>query len=154
MAFDDHYFLERAIHAGKQSYCVSKHVGCIAVIDKREILTGVNGTPPGFDNCNQVFSENCDEHNHWTKLHELHAETNMIAYAAKKGISLEGATIYCSHEPCTDCLKILTAIGAKRIVFRTIFLANNANRAARNEYISRCNIPIEHLPETDDHPLG
>ena len=139
MAFDDSYFLERAIHAGKQSHCVSKHVGCIAVLDKREILTGVNGTPPGFDNC--------DEHDPWTKLHELHAETNLIAYAAKKGISLEGATIYCSHEPCTECLKMLTAIGAKRIVFRTIFLANDLNRNARNEYISRCKIPIEHLPK-------
>lgn len=145
MAFNDRYFLEMAIRAGKESHCVSKKVGCIAVKDNRVILTGINGTPPGFDNCDSMFEQNCTEHDDWSERHELHAEQNLITYAASHGIALRGSTIYCSHECCKTCLKLFSAIGVKRIVFDKIFKANNINREQRDYFIERNNIKIEQL---------
>ena len=48
----------------------------------------------------------------------VHAEQNAICQAAKLGISLEGATLYCTHQPCSICAKIIVNSGIKRIVYR------------------------------------
>ena len=54
--------------------------------------------------------------------HELcyavHAEQNAISQAAKLGISVEGATLYCTHQPCVICAKMIINSGIKRIVYR------------------------------------
>ena len=43
--------------------------------------------------------------------HELcravHAEQNAIIQAAMHGISIEGATLYCTHQPCILCAKMM-----------------------------------------------
>ena len=51
------------------------------------------------------------------KTYEIHAEMNAIIWAARKGISIEGATIYVTLEPCSECSKNLIASGIKRIVY-------------------------------------
>jgi dCMP deaminase len=47
----------------------------------------------------------------------IHAEANAIAYAARHGVSVEGATIYSTLSPCYDCSKLIIAAGLRRIVF-------------------------------------
>ncbi len=42
---------------------------------------------------------------------------NAIIWAARKGISIEDATIYVTLEPCSECSKNLIASGIKRIVY-------------------------------------
>jgi hypothetical protein len=37
----------------------------------------------------------------------VHAEQNAIIQAAMHGISIEGATLYCTHQPCILCAKIM-----------------------------------------------
>jgi dCMP deaminase len=53
--------------------------------------------------------------------HELcyavHAEQNAIIQAAKLGVSLEGATMYCTHHPCVICAKMIVNSGIKRVVY-------------------------------------
>ena len=71
------------------------------------ISTGVNGTPEGFHNCSDLFSERSDEHTAWSNAHEIHAEMNCLLFAAGHGISTEGTTLYCTTEPCGPCLKNL-----------------------------------------------
>ena len=47
----------------------------------------------------------------------VHAEQNAIAQAAKMGISVEGATIYVTHQPCTICTKMIINAGIKKVIY-------------------------------------
>ncbi|KUK27819.1 MAG: Deoxycytidylate deaminase, partial [Thermococcus sp. 40_45] len=51
----------------------------------------------------------------------VHAEQNVIAMAARKGISLEGATLYVTHFPCDTCFKLLINAGIREIIYEDIY---------------------------------
>ena len=46
-----------------------------------------------------------------------HAEQNAIIQAAKLGISIDGATLYCTHQPCSMCAKMIINSGIRRVVY-------------------------------------
>jgi dCMP deaminase len=48
----------------------------------------------------------------------LHAEQNAIIQAALYGINIKGATLYCTHQPCVTCAKMLINAGIKKIIFQ------------------------------------
>ena len=117
---DDKVFLKVCQNISSLSHCISKQVAVIGVKDRRIIATGINGTIKGTTNCDEHYSNGTftrEEHHDWSLLNEVHAEINMISYCAKNGISLEGATVYCTLEPCTDCSKALAVSGIKHIVY-------------------------------------
>lgn len=121
----DKRFMELTEKVAEWSSCYqdNRHVGAIVVRDKRVLTTGYNGAPSGIKSC--VERGECLR----KKLgipsgtrHELcyavHAEQNAIAQAAKLGIVLEGATLYCTHQPCVICAKMIINSGIKRIVYK------------------------------------
>ncbi len=121
----DKRFLEMANLVSTWSSCYqdNRQVGAVIVKDKRNMTTGYNGAPAGVESCKS--KEECLRRKlnipSGTK-HELcfavHAEQNAIAQAAKLGISLEGATLYCTHQPCVICCKIIINAGIKRVVYQ------------------------------------
>ncbi len=115
---EDKIFLKIATELSQASKCVSKQVGAVIVKDGRILSTGYNGTPAGFINCSEHWNgEYTKEHHEWSKTYEIHAEMNAIIWAAREGISIEGATIYVTLEPCSECSKNVIASGIKRIVY-------------------------------------
>ena len=92
-------FIQMTIILAQRSRCTKHQVACIITNDRRPIITGINGTPPGYLNCDEKFynipsntkSQDyqlyADEHHQWSKHNEQHAEQNAIAFAAKLGIS-------------------------------------------------------------------
>ena len=122
-ALSDEIFLNVAIELSRFSKCQSKKVCAIAVKDDRIIGTGVNGSQSGGKNCCDVFpdgvsEQNRTEHREWSRLNEVHAEENLIAYAAKNGGGLDGCTVYVNLQPCEKCSLYLTRIGVTRVVYR------------------------------------
>ncbi len=114
----DHNFINIASEIATASKCVSKQVGAVIVKDGRILSTGYNGTPAGYTNCCEHWNdEYTKDHHEWSKTYEIHAEMNAIIWAARKGISIEDATIYVTLEPCSECSKNLIASGIKRIVY-------------------------------------
>ncbi len=114
----DKNFLNIAAEIASASKCVSKQVGAVIVKDGRILSTGYNGTPAGFQNCCDYWdNEYTSEHHEWSKTYEIHAEMNAIIWAAREGISIKGATIYVTLEPCSECSKNVIASGIKRIVY-------------------------------------
>ncbi|MDR2862878.1 MAG: dCMP deaminase family protein [Puniceicoccales bacterium] len=109
----DEYFMATAILISSRSSCERLHVGCVVVSSgkhpNRIIAAGYNGFLPGLPHESHVR----DGHEQAT----VHAEQNAIADAAKRGISLEGATIYITHYPCLNCAKILAAAGIRVIKY-------------------------------------
>ncbi len=48
----------------------------------------------------------------------LHAEQNSIIQAAVYGLSITGATLYSTHQPCSLCAKMIVNAGISRLVFK------------------------------------
>jgi cytidine deaminase len=47
----------------------------------------------------------------------VHAEMSALSDAARKGIPVEGATLYCTTFPCHICAKLIVSAGIKKVVY-------------------------------------
>lgn len=140
----DTNFINIATELATASKCVSKQVGAVIVKDGRILSTGYNGTPAGFTNCVDHWDgAYTSEHHEWSKTYEIHAEMNAIIWAARKGISIEGATIYVTLEPCSECSKNLIASGIKRIVYKTPYEHTHSDTISK--FIKDNGVSIEQL---------
>lgn len=113
------YFLRLAEQTANMSYAERLKVGCVAVLDKRPILTGFNGTPPGEANICECSKTNC------TLPNVSHAEENLILFAARKGIALEGTSLFLTHSPCDTCARLILGAGIKDVYFLQYFRATS-----------------------------
>ncbi len=140
----DQIFIKIATEIASASKCVSKQVGAVIVKDGRILSTGYNGTPTGYTNCCDYWNgEYTPEHHEWSKTYEIHAEMNAIIWAARKGISIEDATIYVTLEPCSECSKNLIASGIKRIVYKTPY--EHTHSEVISKFLKDNGVSIEQL---------
>ena len=121
----DKRFMELAENVASWSSCVraGRHVGAVIVKNKRILTTGYNGAPSGIKSCKErgfclrdklgIVSGTRAE-----MCYAIHAEQNAVIQAAKMGVSVEGATIYVTHQPCSVCTRILINAGISRIVYK------------------------------------
>ena len=93
--------------------CTRLQVGAVVVKDGRIVSTGYVGSAPGAPHCIDVGCVVVDGH----CIATIHAEANAIASAARFGISLQGATIYCTHSPCKTCAKLIASAGIEEFVY-------------------------------------
>ncbi len=113
----DIYFMDVATRTSQLSYAKKLQVGAIAVKQNRIILCGFNGTPAGDDNnCEDIIDNELR-----TKPNVLHAEENLILFAANYGISLNNATIYITHSPCSNCSRLIYGSGITRVVYKDVY---------------------------------
>lgn len=117
----DIYFMDIAEAVGKRATCDRGRSGCVIVRNKQLLVTGYVGSPSGLAHCDEighqmitVRQENGKETNHCVRT--AHAEQNAIVQAAKVGVSLDGATLYCKMTPCATCAKIIINAGIKKII--------------------------------------
>ncbi len=107
------YFMATALLLASRSSCERLHVGCVLVSGgqnrNRIIAAGYNGFLPGAAHRSRMR----DGHEQAT----VHAEQNAVADAARRGVRLDGATIYITHFPCITCAKLLAAAGVSEIVY-------------------------------------
>ena len=112
----DEYFMEMAELTATRSTCV-------IVKNKHIIATGYNGAPKGLAHCGELGG--CLREKLGVpsgERHELcralHAEQNAIIQAATLGESVEGASIYITHQPCVICSKMIINAGIDKIVVK------------------------------------
>lgn len=119
----DSYFMEITKLASSRSTCLRRNVGATIVKDKHIISTGYNGVPSGINHCGEpgypcLRNEMGIPSGERQELcRGLHAEQNAIIQAALHGVSTKGATLYCTHQPCITCSKMIINAGILRIVF-------------------------------------
>ena len=113
-----------------RSTCRRNHVGAVISKDGRHIGSGYNGAPSGMPHCvhrdtvlhpatalapsnillpTAPYDRGCKE--------AIHAEANALAYCARHGVSVEGATIYTTLSPCYPCSQLVIAAGLARVVY-------------------------------------
>lgn len=115
----DTYFLGFAQLASLRSTCLHRHEGAVAVKDHRIIATGYNGAPSGSDHC-EIVGCSRKNNNSGERLdicRAVHAEENVLLQCAKHGISCQGATMFCTLQPCLHCAKAIVNAGIKRVVW-------------------------------------
>ena len=121
----DKRFMEMAEVVATWTSCAreGRAIGAVIVKDKRILTTGYNGAPSGILSCRDKGECMRDKlgvesGTRQELCYAVHAEQNAIAQAAKLGVSVDGATIYVTHQPCTICTRIIINSGIKRIIYK------------------------------------
>ena len=118
----DEYFMEMAELARTRTTCLRRGVGAVIVKDNRVLATGYNGSPKGVRHCSETGCLREQMNVPSGQRHELcrglHAEQNAIIQAACTSSNIEGATLYCTTQPCMICTKMIINAGIKRIVIK------------------------------------
>ena len=117
----EEYFMEITRLVAKRSTCLRRQVGALLVKDKNILATGYNGTPAGIYHCSRTGCIRQKLQVPSGQRHELcrglHAEQNAIIQAAKHGINIAEAVLYCTNYPCIICTKMLINAGISRVVY-------------------------------------
>ena len=121
----DERFMQLAETVAGWSSCYqeNRHVGAVIVKDKRILTTGYNGASSGIESCAERGEclrrvKNIASGTMQEVCYAVHAEQNAIIQAAKLGVSVDGATLYCTHQPCVICAKIIINAGIRRVVYK------------------------------------
>lgn len=130
----DSMLMEIAITYSKRATCKRKKVGCIISIEGRCISAGYNGPPPhsphcDLSHCNILLP--C--------IRSIHAEANSLAFASKRGISVDGCTLYTTSSPCTNCAKLIISSGIVRVVYGSIHREEEGL-----DFLSKSGISLSH----------
>ena len=117
----DEYFMEMANAAAKRATCDRGRSGCVIIRDRQVLVTGYVGSPKGLPHCDDVghlmkkvvhddsvVTQHC--------VRTVHAEQNAICQAARRGIALDGGTLYCRMTPCRTCAMLIINCGIERVV--------------------------------------
>ncbi len=105
------YFMGFARHAASKSKDPSTQVGAVVIGPDGEIrATGYNGLPRGVADLPERMERPAKYL--WTS----HAEENLVAHAARVGVSLKGCTVYVTHFPCSRCARSLIQAGITGVV--------------------------------------
>ena len=122
----DHRFMEMAqlVSTWASCYQDERKVGAVIVKDKRVMTTGYNGAPAGVNTC--VERGEClrkklgiPSGTRHEMCYAVHAEQNAIIQAAKLGVNIDGSTLYCTHQPCILCAKMIVNAGIVRVVYHS-----------------------------------
>ena len=140
----DEYFIAGTV--SKRATCDRGRSGCVIARDKQILVTGYVGSPKGLPHCDEVghlmkkvlhedgrISQHC--------MRTVHAEQNAICQAARLGISLEGATLYCRMTPCRTCAMLIINCGIKRVVCERKYHDGKESE----EMFIQAGIPIENI---------
>lgn len=104
----------------RRSTCLRRKVGCVIVKDRRALSTGYNGAPTGLPHCSEVgcLREGIPPGERHELCRGLHAEQNAVIQAATFGVSVQGSTLYSTHQPCSVCAKMIVNAGIRKIVVK------------------------------------
>ena len=146
------YFMNITNLVAQRSTCLRRAVGAVLVKDKRILSTGYNGAPTNLKHCLEVGCLREQMGIESGKMHELcrgiHAEQNAIIQAAYHGVSVKGAVIYCTNQPCSICARMIINAGIVRIYYQSGY----ADPLAQ-ELLAEANIELKQI-ESDNQGEG
>lgn len=134
----DEYFMEVASSISKRATCDRGRSGCVIARDHQILATGYVGAPAGLPHCDEaghemrkLLREDGSVTQHCVRT--VHAEQNAICQAAKRGVAIDGATLYCRMTPCRTCGMMIINCGIKRVVAERRYHAGAESEAMFRE---------------------
>jgi len=149
-------YMDVAERFAQLSHANRAKVGAIIVKDNRVISIGYNGMPSGWPNdCEfQIHHHELGTTTSVSNKEVLHAEANAIAKVAKSNESCDNAAIFCTHEPCMECAKLILQCGISSVYYRHPH--DSKNYGSGIEFLNKSNIYVEIVNEDSidhGHPL-
>lgn len=133
------YFMKLAESTAELSSARRLKVGSVLVRGDQVLSTGYNGTPTGWDNnCEDEISELDGTIRLVTKPEVIHAESNCISKVARSNESSVDATMFCTHEPCLQCAKLIYQSGIKKVYYRESYRDHSGL-----EFLNRGGVEVE-----------
>ena len=108
----DEYFLAIAFLVARKSKDPSTKTGCVVQKDKRILTTGYNGFPRGCPDDDELYADR-----DYKYPNVVHCDRNAVFAASYQGVSLQGATMYLTGPPCTNCVQAIIQSGIVRVVW-------------------------------------
>ena len=144
----DEYFMDLTSTVARRATCDRGRSGCVIVRDKQVLVTGYVGSPKGLPHCDEVghlFKKVIHEDGNITNhcMRTVHAEQNAITQAARRGIGLDGSTLYCKMTPCRTCAMLIINCGIIRVVCEKKYHAG----AESEEMFKQAGIQLEYFNE-------
>lgn len=133
------YFIQVAYIISTRSKDPSTKVGSVITDNKYRIIsTGYNGSFQGIDD-NEVSWERPEKYEHIT-----HAEMNALLFARE---SLEGAYVFNTCIPCSNCCKHLLQAGVSKIYYGNITakICNSEDAAIVRKLCKIKNVELIHI---------
>jgi len=134
----DEYFMKVADTVAQRATCDRGRSGCVITRNKQILVTGYVGSPKGLPHCDEVghlFKQVTHEDGKITNhcMRTVHAEQNAICQAARRGIMLDKATLYCRMTPCRTCAMLIINCGIVRVVCEMKYHAGSESEAMFKE---------------------
>lgn len=156
----DELYMRQALAEKSRSTCRRNHVGAVLVLNDGIVIQGHNGTPEGMKSCLDGGCFRCKRPKSFPAGQGydvclcVHAEQSVLLKAARRGIAVEGATIYSTMRPCFGCSKELVQAGVPYVVYLDDW--RHQNREIHHLY-EEMNFPLSfrriHLVNRGDEPI-
>lgn len=120
----------------KRGTCERAQVGAVITDNHRIVATGYNGSL-SQNLCESVcdISVSCKD--------AIHAEANAIAFAARRGVLLQDTQLYCTHQPCYECAKLIIQSGITTVYYCLDYRLNDGILLLINNGVELHNITYE-----------
>ena len=152
----DKRFIDMAYLVATWSSCYqpNRKIGAVIVKDKRILATGYNGAPQNVKSCVERGEclrrkLNVPSGTKQELCYAVHAEQNAIVQAARLNTSVDGATLYCTHQPCTICTRLIINAGIRRVVF-----CEGYPDPFALELFQEAGVKIEQMPRESETPAS
>lgn len=112
--------MKKALEAAKQSSDIWRRVGAVLISkDGRESTAANRGEPHAHSPWMEGDPRNVFSRGIGIEMSVFtHAEATLIAEAARRGVSLEGADLYVTTFPCPACAKLIAHSGIKTCYYK------------------------------------
>ena len=126
----------------------STKVGAVAVRDRRVLSTGFNGMPTGVVDSSFRLNDR-DVRLSMT----VHAEMNVINFAARNGVSLMGSDLFIFPlAPCSSCASSIIQAGVRRVIVYDYVIPRRWQQSfdTAAEMFSESGVALLRLPEKEE----
>jgi dCMP deaminase len=148
----DEYFIEVMHVVAGRATCDRGRSGCVIARDNVLLSSGYVGAPKGSPHCDDVghLMKEVKNEDGTTSRHCMrtaHAEANAICQAAKNGISINGATLYCKMVPCRNCAMMIANSGIVRVVAEMNYHGSSADES--KQILKNAGVKLDVLTDKD-----
>ena len=128
-------YMETARAFAKLSHAERRKVGGIAVTPQDVVIYSWNGRPAGDSNVCEISPE-------LTHPEVLHCESNLVAKAAREGISLKGSHVFVTLSPCLPCAMQMFQAGVAGVFYDEEYRLTDGV-----DFLKRHNVHVEKYEE-------